>query len=124
MTVLSPESPPLSASRRDCLADGRGRTSTELAMLAGVMPSTASVHLKRLKAQQLVKVFAQGRHRYYSLNGADVAVALEALGVLAGCVSASCRIRLSTCASRELATITSPARLESYFMTASTHWDG
>lgn len=51
---------------------------------AGMMPSTASVHLKRLKAQQLVKVFAKGRHRYYSLNGADVAVALEALGVLAG----------------------------------------
>ena len=66
------------------LADGRGRTSTELAMLAGVTPSTASVHLKRLAAQQLVKVFAQGKHRYFSLNGDDVAVALEALGVLAG----------------------------------------
>lgn len=66
------------------LADGRGRTSTELAMLAGVTPSTASVHLKRLTAQQLVKVFAQGKHRYFSLNGDDVAVALEALGVLAG----------------------------------------
>jgi hypothetical protein len=62
----------------------RGRTSTELAMLAGVTPSTASVHLKRLAAQQLVKVFAQGKHRYFSLNGDDVAVALEALGVLAG----------------------------------------
>src|SRR6266498_2933597 len=66
------------------LADGRPRTSTELAMLAGVTPSTASVHLKRLAAQQLVKVFAQGKHRYFSLNGDDVAVALEALGVLAG----------------------------------------
>src|SRR5262249_15504939 len=31
-----------------------------------------------------VKVFAQGKHRYYSLNGDDVAAALEALGVLAG----------------------------------------
>ena len=41
------------------LADGRGRTSTELAMLAGVTPSTASVHLKRLAAQQLVKVFGE-----------------------------------------------------------------
>ena len=66
------------------LADGRGRTSTELAMLAGVTPSTASVHLKRLTAQQLVNVFAQGKHRYFSLNGDDVAAALEALGVLAG----------------------------------------
>src|SRR5439155_26703397 len=46
--------------------------------------STASVHLKRLAEQELVKVFAQGKHRYYSLNGTNVAVALEALGVLAG----------------------------------------
>lgn len=67
-----------------CLSDGRGRTSTELAMLAGVTPSTASVHLKRLKAQRLVQVFAQGKHRYYSLHGKDVAAVLEALGVLAG----------------------------------------
>ena len=66
------------------LTDGRGRTSTELAMLAGVTPSTASIHLKRLKAQRLVEVFAQGKHRYYSLQGKHVAVVLEALGVLAG----------------------------------------
>ncbi len=67
-----------------CLADGRARTSTELAVVAGVTPSTASVHLQRLKAQRLVKVFAQGKHRYYSLEGANVAAALEALSVLAG----------------------------------------
>jgi len=66
------------------LSDGRGRTSTELAMLAGVTPSTASGHLQRLKAQRLVEVFAQGKHRYYSLQGKDVAAVLEALGVLAG----------------------------------------
>src|SRR5713101_5693847 len=67
-----------------CLVDGRARTSTELAMVADVTPSTASVHLQRLKTHQLVKVFAQGKHRYYSLEGADVAAALEALSVLAG----------------------------------------
>ncbi len=67
-----------------CLADGRARTSTELAVVAEVTPSTASVHLQRLKAQRLVKVFAQGKHRYYSLEGADVAAVLEALSVLAG----------------------------------------
>ncbi len=67
-----------------CLVDGRARTSTELAMVAGVTPSTASVHLQRLKTQGLVKVFAQGKHRYYSLEGANVAAALEALSVLAG----------------------------------------
>jgi DNA-binding transcriptional ArsR family regulator len=67
-----------------CLLDGRARTSTELAMIAGITPSTASVHLQRLMIQRLVKVFAQGKHRYYSLEGVDVADALEALSVLAG----------------------------------------
>src|SRR5580704_13955981 len=66
------------------LLDGRARTSTELAMVADITPSTASVHLQRLRAQRLVRMFAQGRHRYYSLEGADVAAALEALSVLAG----------------------------------------
>jgi DNA-binding transcriptional ArsR family regulator len=67
-----------------CLVDGRARTSTELAVVANVTPSTASVHLQRLKAERLVKVFAQGKHRYYSLERADVAAALEALSVVAG----------------------------------------
>jgi DNA-binding transcriptional ArsR family regulator len=67
-----------------CLSDGRARTGTELAIVADVTPSTASVHLQRLKAQRLVKVLAQGKHRYYSLEGANVAAALEALSVLAG----------------------------------------
>jgi DNA-binding transcriptional ArsR family regulator len=67
-----------------CLVDGHARTSTELAAIADVAPSTASVHLQRLKTVRLVKVFAQGKHRYYSLDGANVAAALEALSVLAG----------------------------------------
>lgn len=66
------------------LLDGRARTSTELAMLAEVTPSTASVHLQRLKTQGLVKLAAQGKHRYYSLYGPNVAAALEALSVLVG----------------------------------------
>ncbi|HEX8816598.1 MAG TPA: helix-turn-helix transcriptional regulator [Terriglobales bacterium] len=66
------------------LFDGRARTGTELAMIAGVTPSTASVHLQQLLTQRLVKVMAQGRHRYYSLQGKKVAEALEALSVLAG----------------------------------------
>lgn len=67
-----------------CLVDGRARTATELALVAEVTPSTASVHLQRLRAERLVKVYAQGKHRYYSLEGAEVAAALEALSVLAG----------------------------------------
>jgi len=67
-----------------CLMDGHARTSTELAIVAEVTPSTASVHLNRLKAEHLVKVLVQGKHRYYSLEGPDVAAALESLSVLAG----------------------------------------
>jgi DNA-binding transcriptional ArsR family regulator len=66
------------------LMDGHARTSTELAVVADVSPSTASVHLNRLKAAHLVKVLVQGKHRFYSLEGPDVASALEGLSVLAG----------------------------------------
>src|ERR1700761_6352771 len=67
-----------------CLMDGHARTSTELGIVAEVSPSTASVHLARLKQFQLVRVHAQGKHRYYGLADASVARALEALSVLAG----------------------------------------
>ena len=66
------------------LMDGHARTSTELAIVARVSPSTASVHLTRLKDSHLVKVSVQGKHRYYSLEGPGVARALEGLSVLAG----------------------------------------
>jgi DNA-binding transcriptional ArsR family regulator len=66
------------------LVDGRARTATELAAVAEVTAATASVHLQRLRARELVRVTAQGKHRYYSLGGAHVAEALEALSVLAG----------------------------------------
>jgi DNA-binding transcriptional ArsR family regulator len=66
------------------LVDGHARTSTELAVVAGVSPSTASVHLNLLRAARLVTVVAQGKHRYYSLTGKEVANALEGLSVLAG----------------------------------------
>lgn len=66
------------------LLDGHARTGTELAIVAGVGASTASAHLAKLVTQRLVKVAAQGRHRYYSLASAHVATALEALSVVAG----------------------------------------
>jgi DNA-binding transcriptional ArsR family regulator len=67
-----------------CLMDKHARTSTELAVVAEVSPSTASVHLNRLKEERLVRVQVQGKHRYYSLEGTDVADVLEGLSVLAG----------------------------------------
>jgi DNA-binding transcriptional ArsR family regulator len=66
------------------LMDGHARTATELAIVADVSPSTASVHLSRLKEERLVKVLRQGKHRYYALSGSDVAGVLEGLSVLAG----------------------------------------
>lgn len=76
------------------LMDGHARTSTELAVVAEVSPSTASAHLSRLKTERLVKVLVQGKHRYYSLEGANVAYALEGLSVLAG--GSSCKFESRT----------------------------
>lgn len=75
---------PARASMLYCLLDNRARTSTELAMVAGVNPSTASVHLARLKTEGLLRLVVQGKHRFYSLDGTDVAEVLEKLSVLAG----------------------------------------
>ena len=66
------------------LLDGRARTSTELAVVAEVSPSTASVHLSKLKAERLIKMLVQGKHHYFSLAGPQVARVLEGLRVLAG----------------------------------------
>jgi DNA-binding transcriptional ArsR family regulator len=67
-----------------CLMDGRARTSTELAVVADVSPSTASTHLARLKEQHLVTVMACGKHRYYRLEGPSAAAVMETLMVFAG----------------------------------------
>jgi DNA-binding transcriptional ArsR family regulator len=67
-----------------CLMDGHARTGTELAVVGGVSPSTASVHLQKLKQAGLIKVLLQGKHRFYSLVGSEVATVLEGLSVLAG----------------------------------------
>lgn len=67
-----------------CLMDGLARTSTELAVVAEVSPSTASAHLNRLKSQHLVKEQVQGKYRYYTLAGPGVSDVLEGLSVLAG----------------------------------------
>ena len=48
------------------LLGGRALTASELASVA-VTPQTASGHLARLTATDLVSVMKQGRHRYYQL---------------------------------------------------------
>lgn len=63
------------------LVDGRAYTSGELARLVDVSPSTASEHLGKLLDVGMVRVEAQGRHRYFQLAGPEVAELLERLGV-------------------------------------------
>jgi DNA-binding transcriptional ArsR family regulator len=75
---------PVRARMLYSLLDGRARTSTELALIGEIGPSTASVHLARLTRGGLVAVHAQGKHRYFRLADAQVANALEALSVVAG----------------------------------------
>ena len=65
------------------LLDGRARAAGELALNAGISAQSASGHLSKLLDGGLLKVRSAGRHRYYSLAGAEVAHALEALGAIA-----------------------------------------
>jgi len=74
---------PVRATMLLALMDGRSRAAGELARLAGVRPSTASGHLQRLTDGGLIQVAVSGRNRYYSLAGAEVARAVEALQALA-----------------------------------------
>ncbi|TWB22091.1 ArsR family transcriptional regulator [Nitrospirillum amazonense] len=74
---------PARAAMLVALLDGRAMPAGELAQAAGVTAQTASSHLAKLLAGGLVKVEAEGRHRYYRLGGANVAMALEHLASIA-----------------------------------------
>jgi DNA-binding transcriptional ArsR family regulator len=74
---------PTRAAMLDELVSGRSLPAGELARLAGVHPATATAHLRRLVEAGLVRVRAQGRHRYHELAGPEVAAALEALARIA-----------------------------------------
>ncbi len=60
-----------------------GRAVSELAAAAGVTIQTASGHLSKLDAANLLVAEKQGRHRYFRLSGTDVAQVLEGLMGLA-----------------------------------------
>ncbi|NMO23455.1 helix-turn-helix transcriptional regulator [Pyxidicoccus fallax] len=74
---------PARAGMLSRLLEGPARTAGELARDVGLTPQTVSGHLSKLLEGGLVRVEAQGRHRYYRLAGPDVARALEALSLLA-----------------------------------------
>jgi DNA-binding transcriptional ArsR family regulator len=74
---------PARASMLNALVDGRAFTAGELSSVARITPQTASGHLARMVDAGLLMVASQGRHRYYRLASADVAIMLESMMVVA-----------------------------------------
>ena len=74
---------PTRASMLSVLADGRAFTAGELSAVARITPQTASGHLARMVDAGLLTVASQGRHRYYRLASAQVAIMLESMMVVA-----------------------------------------
>jgi DNA-binding transcriptional ArsR family regulator len=68
------------AAMLTALLDGRPLAAGELARIAGVTAQTASAHLAKLREGGLITVVKQGRHRYFRLQGHEVAHVIEALG--------------------------------------------
>ncbi len=74
---------PARANMLVALMDGQALTASELAFLAGIAPSTASVHLAKLVEARLLAGVTQGRHRYFRLASPLVARMLEGITVVA-----------------------------------------
>lgn len=64
------------------LLDGRALAAGELARCAGISAQSASMHLAQLLQSGFVAVAQQGRHRYYRIASAEVAHAVESLGII------------------------------------------
>jgi DNA-binding transcriptional ArsR family regulator len=73
------------------LLSGQAMTATELSQAAAVTKQTASTHLSRMVEAGLLCVESQGRHRYFRLANADVALLLEHLLGMAGRIEAPAR---------------------------------
>jgi len=65
------------------LLGGVATPAGELARIAGITPSTTSIHLAKLLAAGWVAVERRGRHRYYRLGSAEVATVLEQIAWVA-----------------------------------------
>jgi DNA-binding transcriptional ArsR family regulator len=74
---------PARANMLTALMSGKALTASELAAEAGVTLQTASSHLKKLEAAEMLRQRKQGRHRYFSLADDDVGSLLEAMMGLA-----------------------------------------
>jgi DNA-binding transcriptional ArsR family regulator len=76
---------PARANMLTALMGGKALTATELAAAGGITVQTASTHLARLEAGQLLSQRKQGRHRYFTLADDAVGKLLEnIMGFAAG----------------------------------------
>src|SRR4051794_38434105 len=73
---------PVRAAMLAALIDGRALPAGELAFIGNIAPQTASFHLNKLLAADLIEVERQGKHHYYRLANETVASALETLAAL------------------------------------------
>lgn len=64
------------------LMDGLSLPAGELARLSNVSAGTMSSHLSKLVEGGLLRLEAQGKHRYYRLAGPKVATLIESFGTL------------------------------------------
>ena len=74
---------PARASLVVALTEHEALPASALAARAGIAPSTASAHLRRLVAGGFLVARKKGRHRFYSLADDAVADAVEALACVA-----------------------------------------
>ncbi|SER39019.1 transcriptional regulator, ArsR family [Faunimonas pinastri] len=93
---------PARAAILAALMDGRAQTAKELAFAAGITAPTASAHLARLTAANLLEVAAQGRHRYFRIVSPLVASMVESVMAMAA-VQTPPRRRTPTIRDRALA---------------------
>lgn len=63
------------------LMDGSSRPASELALLADLSASSASMHLAKLVRSGILVAKSQGRNKYYRIATPSMAHAVEALGV-------------------------------------------
>ncbi|GLX77351.1 transcriptional regulator [Thalassotalea insulae] len=61
------------------LMGGKALTATELALEAEITSQTASSHLAKLVAGDILRMRKQGRHKYFQLSGQHIAQLLEQL---------------------------------------------
>ncbi len=75
------------------LMEGRALTAGELADRAGITRQTASGHLAKLLAANLILMDRRGRHRYHRLASPDVLNLLKALDAVGQRMSVVSRLR-------------------------------